>query len=430
MINPFLKFNTSIILLALVSLFPILKINYNSYTILCLFVFCLYNGLKTKKNRIKILKRFKKYRKPLLVSVLTFFLLALSLIYTNDINTGLKSLQHILALLIFPVVCFLFIERINDDELGFLLSVFVLACLFQLIYIHFNFFNQGLYKNLREAKFYDLPFRVSILSLKYQPLHPTYISIWYSLSIAILLKKIPKNINTFNKKLKFLSFIILISAFIFTIIILSSRAGIVSLIIVFATYFIVFFSKKTRFILFMFFLTTLLLLFKNISFVSARFIEEFKKTELLPPEGKRHNSINIRVGIYKCAVKIIKENPLLGVGVGDTQDKLDSCYESYNTDAYSLKTYNSHNYYFHIVLSCGLIGFVFFIYSFVFFFKIVYSNNSFVYLSLLLMMITVMFFENFLSRNHGVIFFSLMNTLFIKFLYDKDSVNRCNCTVQ
>ena len=74
------------------------------------------------------------------------------------------------------------------------------------------------------------------------------------------------------------------------------------------------------------FLLIFILSITKISFISSRIITEFQQTELSPPVGKKHNSINIRVGIYQCAFEIASSNFLLGVGFGDVQDELDSCY--------------------------------------------------------------------------------------------------------
>lgn len=415
--------------LGLICLFPLLRINYNSYTIIAFALVCVLHSFSTKENKHKIKKRFQEKRRIFFLTTAIVYVFAFTMFYSKNFEYGLRSLQHLLALLIFPILIFLFMEKFSKKELNLILAIFLTVCLIQLIYIHYNFYVLGLYRDMKEATFYNLPFREAIINLKYESLHPSYISLWYSFSIAILLKWIPLKVKSLKTILIMFFVFLSIIALTGTIIMLSSRIGVLSLILVLGIYIIKLKTKRTKWSLFLFFSIIVVFSFKNISYLSSRFISEFKETKFEPPIGKAHNSINIRIGIYQCSMDIIKENFIFGVGIGDVQNKLNNCYDHFDTDVYLGTDYNSHNYFFNVLLVSGVIGLIVFLVMFFIFFRIALKYNDYLYLCFLISIVIGMFFENILSRNHGVLFFSIINTLFIQTLYNNNA-NRINSTLQ
>lgn len=410
--------------LGLVCFFPLFPIHFNSYAII-LFVFvCLLNSLSSKQNKEKVKRRFFRNYKILLTSTSIVYIFILTLLYTQNLSYGLRSLQHTLSLLIFPVIIFLFMEKLSAKEMNLLLTVFVSACVLQVIHIHYNFYVQGLYNRIKEVTFYNLPFRETVLNLKYESQHPTYLSLWYIFSIAILLNRIPKRPESY-KSLGLIFFsLLLISLLISTIVMLSSRIGVLGLILVLGIYIFRLKSNSIKWGLFFILFFAVIFSFKNISFLSSRFISEFKATEIAPPVGKAHNSLNIRIGIYQCAMNIIVENPILGIGIGDVQDSLNNCYSYYDTDAYTITNYNSHNYYFNVLLASGILGLIVFLSMFYVYFKLATLNSNYLYICFLTTIFIAMFFENIFSRNHGVLFFSIFNTVFVQSFYYIKNANR------
>ncbi|MEX0313792.1 MAG: hypothetical protein AB3N18_06410, partial [Allomuricauda sp.] len=59
---------------------------------------------------------------------------------------------------------------------------------------------------------------------------------------------------------------------------------------------------------------------------------------------------------------------------------------------------------------------------FVTFFKVALSQKDVAYVSFLTLIFCFMFTENILSRNHGILFFALFNTIFLN--YHNKYVNR------
>jgi len=138
----------------------------------------------------------------------------------------------------------------------------------------------------------------------------------------------------------------------------------------------------------------------------------------------KNNSTSIRVMIYKCGIETLKKSAVLGYGIGDVQEKLDRCYSSNNSN-FVKGMYNSHNQFLFIWLSTGILGFVVFIALLAFYFKksIQYKDN--IMFSVLMLYCIIFLFENVLSRQSGVIFFSFIVNYFLW-----DNFNRSNVVIE
>ncbi|MGS0525723.1 O-antigen ligase family protein [Zobellia nedashkovskayae] len=232
-------------------------------------------------------------------------------------------------------------------------NFFFVGCLLHVIYLQYNFIQLELFNSLDQISFYNMPFREAVLLLKFEALHPTYISLWYCFAICIAFY----HFKISNSIIYRVIIVLAITLFLFTIVLLSSRIAILSL--GFLSIFWLIRMKKTnqKLIFSIALLGVIAFGLTKVKFISSRLIDEFKQTELAPPIGKRHNSINIRVGIYQCAADLIRKNSIWGVGIGDVQDQLNRCYSRYDTDVYQLDEYNSHGYFLHVYLVGGLIAF-------------------------------------------------------------------------
>jgi O-antigen ligase len=149
--------------------------------------------------------------------------------------------------------------------------------------------------------------------------------------------------------------------------------------------------------------------------VSIR-VKEYYKTgfSLLDKKTKttKFNSSNVRNGIFYCDFKLIQSSPLLGIGIGDIQDSLNSCYkEDLSSEIYKWHTYNSHNQYIYFWISTGILGLMSIVFlilkTFAFSLK---EKNKLLFLITCLIAITF-FTENLLERSDGLIFYSFFTGL-------------------
>ncbi|GAK92466.1 hypothetical protein JCM19298_2954 [Nonlabens ulvanivorans] len=143
-----------------------------------------------------------------------------------------------------------------------------------------------------------------------------------------------------------------------------------------------------------------------------------KFSELLEINKNNHDelsSTNIRMKIYDCAVDITSDAGIFGFGLGDGKNQLVNCYVEKEAFALSDSQYNSHNQYLGFILNIGYLGLIFFLLFVGIRLIKAYSNKNYLALAVVLFYCIVMFSENILEREQGVIFFSFFaNLLFLK----------------
>ena len=398
--------------LILVAFFPILKMAPVSLSIvLSVLISLLYFIL----NKSKLSKEEKRRNvKWFFISTGFYFWLLFSLFYSSSKEKGIEELQHSLSLLLFPLIVFVFIDFIPKKIINNINICFVAANVFLAIFLSYTFYVEGVFNSTSETTFYNLPFREALTKVKFNDYHPTYISLWFSYSFLFLLNL---QINKGRNLSRYTNLLIVIIKLFFLgfIIVLSSRIVQLSFIVALIIFLLLEINKiKTKIIFISSILLITILLVTKVSFFKSRFIDEYKATELSAPIGDKHNSINIRVGTYICSIEVINSNLLFGVGVGSVQKALNSCYNNFNTDVYKNTTYNSHNYYFHMVMASGIIGVVLLLILLYKTLKTGIKAKNSLYVSFVVLIIISLLSENIFVRIHGVLFFAFFNSLFIK----------------
>ncbi|WP_405611696.1 O-antigen ligase family protein [Polaribacter sp. Asnod1-A03] len=252
----------------------------------------------------------------------------------------------------------------------------------------------------------NIPFFREYVSNNYFfEIHPTYFSSYILLSITISL---------FNlKKAKIFNFLNIIFS-IFFLFLFSSRIVIILLLLTVLLFVFYSFSpkiKRGKLILIVSNLTILTVFcFLNNSFVSKRF-DEIKNEISKPIIGNRYNSTNTRVAIYKCDVLLTEKVPFWGYG-SNLQEELNNCFaENNDSDFYKISTFNTHNYYFNLILYGGVLFLlIFLLYLYIVFKSIRYNLlGLFIFFQILFINLT----ENYLSRHYGLVLFCYFTSLFI-----------------
>lgn len=79
-----------------------------------------------------------------------------------------------------------------------------------------------------------------------------------------------------------------------------------------------------------------------------------------PESAMPLNGIALRRAIWVCAVDVIRNHPVLGVGTGDGQDELQKAYAQRQFIlAADYNRFNAHNQYLQMLVVAGVVGFVF-----------------------------------------------------------------------
>ena len=419
MIKAASKLDLRFILLATVCLFPILKFNVISIVII---LFSLISIIIFFIQKEKLNGFFVKH---FILNSILFFLLLISLAYSYNFDFGLNKLQQVLSLMVFPLIIFFLSTKIDQRRLNILLWVFTSACLLLTAYIYTEFISSGAFTALlnNDIKFWNNPFREVLYSLKYVQLHPSYYSLWICFSALFLTQDVFKQ----EKLQAIIIRVLLVLILVFTALLFSSRGPLLGFFVAFIIVLLSLFKSSSKKLIFLALVFTVIgVSVTQMSFLKSRFIDEFTAQEFRPPVGNAHTSTNIRVGIYTCVLQIFNNNnKFIGVGIGDVQKELDSCYQQFHTRVYEESNYNTHSSYFNILLATGTIGLIMFLVVWSYQFKLAYNSENKLYLGFLILIAVSMLFENILIRMHGAVFYALFNSIFVKNLFvNKSTLSR------
>jgi O-antigen ligase len=347
------------------------------------------------------------------------------LLYTKDLNNGILLVFRRLSFVIFPFVLIAPGDLIKN-KIRFLLKVFTLSTLF---YVLFSF-GLAIFRSLYiidgniifnphpiEADYNNYFFGTDFAFSQ----HPTYLAMYVLFSFFIAFESFfDKKLKTSNRILWLLAaFTLLISLYF-----ISSRAGILSALILVPLYFLFQFKKINKWwlsVLIMIVVIPLLVFsFMNNERVKYYFHE---KTET---SFMSKFMLDNRIPIWKSSINVIKHNFILGVGSGDASHELRKEYvhEGYSEAYYN--NLNAHNQYLETFLGTGLIGFLILFSVLVF---IIYKSIRKRNLSFIMFILTIMIFflfESTLNRIAGVTFFSLFTFLLLNSDDESASVSSMN----
>ena len=350
-------------------------------------------------------------------TLLGFFLLhILSLIYSADLQEGLFDLEVKLSLFLFPLFLFgseflKIPEKKNDVFYAFIIGLFFasLVCYLSALY---NSISLIVSNENDVTPFYLLlnPFQYKSFSLFH---HPSYFAMYLTVGITIILYLLDHKKSYSKKYFKLLIFLIVF--FVVTVFLLSSRAGILSLLLIFIVWLFYktkFFSIKNKYLIRSVSLISLIIVFFAVFYFGDRFssakkeIEDFRTAENI--ENVNWGSVSFRLQIWHYALQIIKDKPVLGVVTGDVKTELRKLADNDGISQIGALNLNVHNQFLETWIGIGLVGFLLLI-SMLMLPVLVESN---LFLKLISVIIAVNFlFESMLDRLGGVAFFSFFYCL-------------------
>jgi O-antigen ligase len=123
-------------------------------------------------------------------------------------------------------------------------------------------------------------------------------------------------------------------------------------------------------------------------------------------------STSDRIGVWKAALHIIRENPFLGVGTGDVKDELMREYHEQNVIPAYEQRLNAHNQYLQTFVTLGLTGFM--VLAMILIVPAISSirRNDYMYGAFLLIIILNIAFESMFETQAGVVFYAFFNIIF------------------
>ncbi|MEN8224596.1 MAG: O-antigen ligase family protein [Bacteroidota bacterium] len=333
-----------------------------------------------------------------------YVLYLFGLINTRNFEYGLFDMEVKMSLFIFPVV----FATIRDEVLSpgiarkvFLSFVIGVSAAMVLSYsvALTKFMNTGAVES-----FYYVNLAVLI--------HPSYLAMYACFAISILLYY---NLNAWIRKpwLKLLSFVLILFFELF-IIMLSSKAGILGLVLtiaIFISYILIIEKRIIKAIVVGGVLTAsfliLFLLFPTSSDRFAQSREALDQTDVRADEIT--GSTGERIMIWWYSFEITNNNFFTGVGTGDVKDHLLDKYEEKGMNHARQLQLNAHNQYLQTMIAVGILGLIILLLNLVL--PALYSHElkHYLYLIFLLLISFNFLFESMLETQAGVVFYAFFN---------------------
>lgn len=371
--------------------------NLKSIVIGISFFTILFYSLKRKSLFLK---------KNLFIKVFFFIFLFSTILYSNNLEYGLKKIETMSSLFVFPVVFALF----NKDQVNYtykfintyLWIYIVTVFLFNTCFFLWFYYTNPNYIFIEIFHHYK---RIIIVDIGKYSIHPIYMSMHCCLALIFSIK-----LFTRIKKHKQKILLVLINLVIlFFMVVLAKKGPILALIITLLIW--LFFEYKKQLKLNLILIISIISIFTIIPSTRSKFLEltKIKKIKKIEKNKKTNlTSSNIRFTLYYNSLKLIKKAPLLGYGIGDYNDELNKENYVFSFD----ENYNSHNQYISFTLIGGVLLLVLFLLYYYFnFISAIRSNNTILILILVFYGI-MMLFENILERESGVIFFAFLINFF------------------
>ncbi len=395
------------ILICFTLLFPLVKENISSFSIILL-------GINLVIYKIAA-KDFSFIKSDTLLLTLPFWIVLCASFFSSNLEISLTHLQHALFFLIVPIIFGLipkefFVPKMINLYLSFLKNI----CFLVIIIYVIGYFNSITFWKLRLGYYEYSDFRDYVYNeFTIFKIHPTYLT-----SILVLVTAQSYELVLMRKKYLQLVYIFV---FVTTTFLLLTRLNIILLVscLLFMTLFRSSLNLKYRIVLGFSLITLVVFLVIYVPGISIRFSETIKSFNI-KPKDLAYNSTNIRKAILDCDLKIAKENWVKGIGYENLQNSLNDCYKSnYKSSFYLDHNYMTHNYYLYTLISSGILGFIIYLIYIFNLIKISLKKKSFLLNVLLINTLIICVVEDYFFRQHGSLYFNVLLMIFIRYHENK-----------
>ncbi len=381
----------------------LLPSNIKSIAILLFGMAVLINSLQRKWH---FDKRF------FITNGLIYIVLASTYFYSSNEEYGQRKIMQMASLIVFPFVFAMLTKSESKaifNDLKRYLWIYLLG-VFLFNIIPFLWFWGVHYSFVEMIEHFATVLRVKMGKFG---IHPIYLSMHCCIAILFsfyILREL-------QSKIKIAAVLAIDISLVLFLLLYAKKGPLIALIIVFSLF--VVFQRKQK-LLKPYLIAVITLIFLTIAIPNTRnkFVELLKIENI---EQGEITSTNIRYTIYETAENLILEAPFTGYGIGDYNDALIKSYKEEGNQLLADAKYNSHNQYLSLLLIGGIVLLLVFV--FMIGMNLVYAirfNNQILILFLVFYAI-VMFTENILERESGIIFFAFFLNFFgLKSLYARE----------
>lgn len=381
--------------------FPLLiRTDLRSIAIILSLIIHFYLGIKYFGRESS-----KKMIWVLLLQITPFILYPISLLYSENLDYGLKFIPRVLTLYLVPVAFYMNRDLLKSIGVSktqkwylYVISFLILYAISSMLFM--NTFSRSFHAHdIHYVLRTDLEGIVNI--------HPTYLSILVSIALLILQNNFKSKKYTRKNIIQIVQGIIFLTG----LIIASSKMIIVA---TFISSMILWFSKENWQRMSMKFgiiLILLIVMVFTIKPVKERFIYLVKA--ISESTINYNNPDSMRKAIFFSSKEVIEEHLIIGTGIGDEQDELNKKYSKYNNTLALSMSFNTHNQYLQILLSTGVFSFILFIaLMFVQLFLSIKGKNA-LYTSITILFMLSFLTENILVRQVGVFSYTFFSCLLL-----------------
>jgi O-antigen ligase len=244
--------------------------------------------------------------------------------------------------------------------------------------------------------------------------HPSYMAMYINFAMAIVLYNLVSRWNSYNLgwKMAWLLLMVFFNVFIIT---LASKAGIISLGLVYLIAVSYLVARKKYIISWIFGIMLVALVFLYMFFpysynrmTVARAAVEQDKLDKESTEGSV-----LRMLIWRSSLEIIRDHLLFGVGTGDVEDALMEKYEEKGITLAVEQRLNAHNQFLQTWLAIGIPGLLALLLMLLLPAWRAFRRYNLVYFLFLFIIAFNFIFESMLEAQSGVVFYAFFNV----FLY-------------
>ncbi|MCD6259038.1 MAG: O-antigen ligase family protein [Helicobacteraceae bacterium] len=334
---------------------PLSRASLSFFALVIPFVWLFDQNIKQKLLQIK--------DSSILIAISFFLCLqTLSILYTQDQDTG----WNILRLYSYWIVLFVIATSIKQEQVPSIITAFLYGMLLSEICAYIIYFD--IYPINGKSSDYPNPF-----------MHHILYSVFLALSAALLLNRLLSNRYTSKEKAFIALFFITITINLF---ISTGRTGQLAFFVAIFISTLLHFriSLKTLIISLLLSTTIFYSAYKTLPQVETRL--QAAKTDIIKIlDGDFNSSWGVRAAFWIISYEIVKEHPLIGVGVGDykTSAKEVLAQNNYNfapeVVAFCSKSH-FHNQYLMVLIQTGLLGLLSMFYLFYKLFKLNIKNQE------------------------------------------------------
>jgi O-antigen ligase len=371
-----------------------------------------------KISNVSISFRTIKQNRSLTLMIVLYVLYLLGLIYSSNFKFASEILETKFSFLIIPFVYAAYTNETNLQLSNYLKS-FIFGCISYAI-LCFAYATYAFYKPVYTDLYgvlYDLGSNYFYYSYLSSVFHPSYASMYAVValfSIYYLYKKEFLKLNYF--------WISVIAMFSIYILLLSSKAGWIGLIFIYAV-FIVDLIRNSKYLIATAIVGGLvgLFLFLNV-YYAPLYAQRIPKAEVIEnainEKDKNNKAVTTstdgtgsRIFVWKASFEVIKENLIIGVGTGDSRDKLMEKYLQKNMKTEYEFGLNSHNQFLNTTVSIGIVGLMVLILCFWMPFYQGWKQKELLLIGFVVVVAMNLLFESMFERQSGVIFYVFLNTI-------------------